>query len=85
MHHSVYVHNLVTNRVGPSNFSIVPRPRYHPKYGPIEYKICEVMERIWLKKEDDWDVNRLEQEIMIAANQIENFDTTFQHCGYKWN
>jgi len=84
-HHSVYVHNMVTNRVGPSNFSIVSRPPYHPKYGPIEYKICEVMERIWLKKEDDWDVNRLEQEIMIAANQIENFDTTFQHCGYKWN
>ena len=84
-HHSVYVHNTVTNRVGPSNFSIVPRPPYHPKYGPIEYKICEVMERIRLKKEDDWDINRLEQEIMIAAYQIEHFDTTFQHCGYKWN
>ena len=63
----------------------VPRPPYHPKYGPIEYNICEVMERIRLKKEDDWGINRLEQEIMIAANQIEHFDTTFQHCGYNWN
>ncbi len=36
VHHSRYVHNTVANRVGPSNFSIVPRPPYHPKYGPIE-------------------------------------------------
>jgi transposase len=34
-HHSAYVHNTVTGCVGPSNFSIVPRPPYHPKYGPI--------------------------------------------------
>jgi hypothetical protein len=45
-HHSRYVHNTVANRVGPSNFSIIPQPPYHPKYGPIEYKICEVMEKI---------------------------------------
>ena len=84
-HHSRYVHNTVANRVGPSNFSIVPRPPYNPKYGSIEYKICEVMEKIRLKKEEDWDLNRLEQEIMIAANQIERFDETFIHCGYQWN
>jgi hypothetical protein len=40
--HSAYLHDTVANRVGPSNFSIVPRPPYHPKYGPIEYKTCEV-------------------------------------------
>ena len=45
-HHSRYLHNTVANRVGPSNFSIIPWPPYHPKYGPIEYKICEVMEKI---------------------------------------
>jgi hypothetical protein len=61
-HHSRYVHNTVANRVGPSNFSIIPRPPYYPKYGPIEYKICEVMEKIRLNKEEDWDLNRLEQE-----------------------
>jgi len=66
-------------------FSIVPRPPYHPKYGPIEYKICEVMEKIRIKKEENWDLNRLEQEIMIAANQIVRFDDTFIHCGYQWN
>ncbi len=65
-HHSAYVHNTVTGRVGPTNFSIVPRPPYHPKYSPIEYKICKVMGKIWLKKEEDWDMNRLEHEIMLA-------------------
>jgi transposase len=84
-HHSAYVHNTVTGRVGPSNFSIVPRPPFHPKYGPIENKICEVMGKIRLKKEEDWDMNRLELAIMLAAYQIISFDTSFQHCGYRWN
>jgi transposase len=82
-HHSAYVHNTVTGRVGPSNFSSVPRPLYHPKYSPIEYKICEVMEKIWLKKEENWDLNRLEWEITLAANQIKRFEETFIHCGYQ--
>ncbi len=58
---------------------------YHPKYGPIEYKICEVMEKIWLKKEENWDLNRLEHEITLAANQIKRFEESFIHCGYHWN
>ncbi len=84
-HHSAYVHNTVTARVGPTNFLIVPRPPYHPKYSPIEYKICKVMGKIWLKKEEDWVMNRLEHEIMLGANQIISFDTTLQHCRYRWN
>ena len=52
-HHSRYLHNTMANQVGPSNFSIIPWPPYHPKYGPIEYKICEAMEKIRLKKEED--------------------------------
>jgi hypothetical protein len=76
---------LEPGRVGPSNFSIVPRPPFHPKYGPIENKICEVMGKIRLKKEEDWDMNRLELAIMLAAYQIISFDTSFQHCGYRWN
>jgi hypothetical protein len=43
------------------------------------------MERILLKKEEHWDMLCLEHEIMIAANQIERFNTIFQHCGYEWN
>jgi hypothetical protein len=69
-HHSAYVHSTVTNHDGPSLFSIVARPPYHPKYSPIEYKICEVMEKIRLKKEDDWNMNCLELEIALATHQI---------------
>ncbi len=78
---------MVTGHVGPSNFSIVlPQQPYHSKYGPIEYKICKVMEKIWLRKEEtSWDMNRLEQEISLAANQIKRFKEMFIHCGYQWN
>ena len=80
--HSAYILNTVTGRVGPSNFLTVPQPPYYPEYGPIKYKICKVMERICLKKEENWDLNRLEHEITLAANQIERFEETFIHCGY---
>ena len=52
--------------------------------GPIENKICEVMEKIPLKKEEDWNMNRLEYEITLAANQINRFEETSIHCGYQW-
>ena len=81
-HHIRYVHNTVANRVIPTNFSIVPRLPYHPKYGSIEYKICEVMEKIRPKKEEDWNMNRIAHDILFSANQIERFEETFIHCGY---
>jgi len=80
-HHSAYMHETVTNCAGPRRFSIVPRPQYHPKFGPIEYKICEVTLRIKLKKEGDMD--DLEQQIMNIAMDIGPFETTFLHCGYQ--
>ncbi len=87
-HHSQYGHNTVTGRVNPSHFTILPRPPYHPKYGPIEYKICEVLEKIWLKNEEQWDINQLEQEIFIAANQIKHLILRLYivvMCGIRWN
>ena len=41
-HHAPYVTQTVLGRTGPCQFSIVPRPPYMPKYGPIEYKICDL-------------------------------------------
>jgi hypothetical protein len=76
-HHSAYVHNTVTGCVSPTNFSIVPWPLYHQKYSLIEYKICEVMKKIGLKKEDNWDFNRLEHKITLAANQIKSVEELF--------
>lgn len=83
-HHSNYVHQTVTGRAGPCTFSIVARPQYHPKFGPIEYKICDLTEKIRLEKEEDWTMQMLEQAILNAAHVIGPFDSTFFHCGYIW-
>lgn len=82
-HHSAYVNQTVTGREGPCQFTIVPRPPYQPKYGPIEYKICDLTHDVRYKKESQWNLARLEQEVRRAAQRIGPFDTTFQHCGYN--
>ena len=55
-HLSHYVTQTVEGREGPRHFSCVARPPYQPKYGPIEYKICDIVQAIKLrssKKLDD--------------------------------
>ena len=81
-HHAAYVHQTVTGRMGPCQFTIVPRPPYQPKYGPIEYKICDLTDEVRKKKTGEWDCARLEQEVRAAALRIGPFDSTFAHCGY---
>jgi hypothetical protein len=83
-HHANYVNQRVTGREGVTQWSIVPRPPYMPKYGPIEYKICDVTHECMKRKLPGWDVPRLEQEVRAAVQRIGPFDSTFQHCGYKW-
>jgi hypothetical protein len=83
-HHSAYVHQTVTGRGGNQQFSIVPRPPYMPKYGPIEYKICDITHDVMKRKLADWDVPTLEREVLRAVQTIGPFNSTFRHCGYKW-
>ena len=83
-HHSAYVHRTVPGHEGPRWFSIIARPQYHPKYGPIEYKICEVTSILRKRKKPHWTMQTLENEIYQAAASIETFDSTFVHCGYRW-
>jgi len=56
-----------------------------PKYGPIEYKICDLTCEMMKDKMPDWDVPRMEQAIHQSAARIEPFDSTFLHYGYKWS
>ena len=84
-HHAAYVTQTVLGRPGPCQFSIVPRPPYMPKYGPIEYKICDLTSEMMNDKMPDWDVPRMEQAIHQSAARIGPFDSTFLHCGYKWS
>jgi hypothetical protein len=80
--HYAYIQQMVTGRAGPCQFSIVACSQYHPKYGPIEYKICNLTNILRMKKEPTWRMQELENTIYQAAASIEMFDSTFVHCGY---
>ena len=83
-HHAAYVHQTVVGRPGPPRFSIIARPQYHPKIAPIEYKICDITDKIRLEKSAEWDLTKLEREICRVAHLIGPFDSTFHHCGFRW-
>jgi hypothetical protein len=84
-HHAAYVHKTVMNRAGPRRFLIAPRPQYHPKFVPIKYAICEVtLQLCLLKKEANWDMDNLEQQICRIVMSVSQFNPTFLHCGYQW-
>ena len=83
-HHSAYVHQTVRGRDTPCRFSIVACPQYHPKFGPIEYKICKLTNILRMRKQPNWTMQMLENEIYAAAASIKTFDLTFVHCGYRW-
>jgi hypothetical protein len=61
--------------------SIVPRPAYEAKYAPIEYMILDIVNELKMVAEPDWDTNRLDQEILLAASRIGmngSFNNTFE-------
>jgi hypothetical protein len=75
---------MVTGHAFPHQFSIVARLQYHPKFGPIEYEICELTNILCMKKELTWMMQDLENAIYQATALIELFDSTFVHSGYQW-
>ncbi len=82
-HHSAYVHQTMTGCEGPHWFSIVTWPQYHPKFVPIEYKICELANILRKRKEPNWAMLTLENVIYQAAATIKTFDCTFKQGGYR--
>lgn len=80
-HHSTYVNQTVTGRGGPVRFSIVARPPYHPCFGPIENKICDLIHDLSINKQPTWDTARLERAVYESAQRIGPFNLTFAHCG----
>lgn len=86
-HLSPTVVETVENRQGPCVFSIIPRPPYQPKYGPIEYKICDTIASARREAQSHWNTNNLEHAIIRAFGSLSrgnyNFDNTFDHCGYS--
>jgi transposase len=81
--HVVGLRNQIPNR--PTHWSIVPRPPYQPKFGPIEYIFCELPCELKCIAQLNWDTAKLRQEIFNIAARIGrdgSFDRTFEHCGY---
>ena len=72
---------MVENRGGSQRFTIVPRPPYQPKYGPIEYKICDLLEAVKIKSKEEWTLQDLEREMYDAAACIGPFWSTCEHVG----
>ena len=83
-HHSAYVNQTVYGRNILCHFTIVPRPPYQPKWGPVEYKICDLTHAIRLDKDETWNFGRLEVAIYQKAVEIGTFNSSFKQCGYKW-
>ena len=62
---------------------LLPRPAYQPKYGPIEYKICDLIQNIIYKSQRQMSIDEMEQSIVQSSTKIGSFDITFDHCGYS--
>ena len=69
-----------------TTFISIARPPYQPKYGPIEYKICDLVETVGRQTTREWTTADLEQALVREAARLSlntrSFDNTFDHCGY---
>lgn len=84
-HLSPLVHQIVEARNGNCHFSILRRPPYQPKYGPIEYAFCDLIQRLQFRVDRRTTLVDLRHIILQIASQLGmngGFDNTFEHCGY---
>eukprot|EP00536_Pseudo-nitzschia_multiseries_P008202 jgi/Psemu1/19879/gm1.19879_g len=56
---------------------------HQPKYGPIEYVICQLLNHMKVNVTGELDLNQMEQQILVLAAAIGPFDAAFAHCGYS--
>ena len=83
-HLTPIVYQTVEARNGPTHFNILQRPAYQPKYGPIEYKICDIIQHMkYQRPPQRMSLDEMEAAIYEAAAQVGPFDSTFAHCGYS--
>ena len=85
-----HLSHLVTQVVeargdGPTIFTSVPRPPYQPKYGPIEYTICDLVGHLAIDAQANWTTALLEVKIREASQQIKGIWNNFDFCGYPFN
>ena len=79
-HYSPIVYQTVEARDGPTTFNILPRPACQPKCGPIECKICDLINNLKLNTHSEINLDKFEQNTLRACGAIGSFDATFAHC-----
>lgn len=62
-----------------NRFIILPWPAYQPNYGPIEYKICDVILNIQYDTKGKMLLDKMEQAISMSAAKIGPCNLTFDH------
>eukprot|EP00536_Pseudo-nitzschia_multiseries_P003337 jgi/Psemu1/7534/gm1.7534_g len=82
-HYSPIVYETVMGRVGLTRFGILPCLAYQPKYGPIKYVICQLLNHMKVNVLEELDLNQMEQHILDLAAAIGPFNATFANCGYS--
>ena len=84
--HILYlVTQIVEIRNGPTTFIGIPWPLYQPKYGPIEYTICDLVGHLTIDAQAHWTTTFLERKVTKVNATINGFWNTFNHCGYPIN
>ena len=68
-HSAPLVYQTVEDRDGPCRFSILPWPAYQPKYGPIEYKICDLISNMQYNTQGQMNLDQMEQEIKMLRHK----------------
>jgi transposase len=84
-HRAPVVAQTVEGRPSENWFTIVHRPPYQPKFGPIEYVFCELAAQLEKLVQPDWSAEDLMLAIVNVASQLGRdggFNNTFAHCGY---
>ena len=82
-HTTLIIYHTIEGRAGPTRFSILPRPAYQPKLGPIEYKICDLLLHMQYHTEGQMSLDEMESAINKSTVAIGPFNSTFEHCRYS--
>ena len=83
-HMSPIIYQTIEAQDGPCCYSILPRPDYQPKHGPIQYKICDLLLHIQYNTNGEMNLDQTEQAIVSSSSAATGpFDSTFDHCGHS--
>lgn len=67
VHMTLMVYRTIEARDGPYRFLILPRLAYQPKYGPIEYKICDLLLYMQCIIDGEMNLDQMEHAIISSA------------------